>query len=431
MVRKISDSNTAVRRRPLRLCSPAIARLGEHWPRRAIVLLALALALSSCGGGGSHGTTAHSSTSTSNAAATKTTVAEPPAPPVSEPNAVVARVGDQVITKAMFAHQLAIATRDEGPGSVTPVPPAFSQCIARLKAASTASTASGPKPTAAELKSACHEEYLVLETRALDRLIVDDWTEGGAAELNVAVSESTITGLIEKYVHEHPPGALVKLLAERKRTLADLATQEKVQLLGEGIRKLITLKTSDITHAQVVSYYDHHKASFGVPERRVLEIARTSTREEALKVKREIASGESFASAVSKIHLQQPIYSTNGLVPAYASGMYAEPPLNNAIFAAKPNVLSGPVKIYLGYYVFEVKGILPAQQKTLAQSEAAIRSQLPGERYEQALVAFIKRWRVIWTAKTSCEPGYVVPKCKQFKPSAELPQPIEDPYTLD
>jgi parvulin-like peptidyl-prolyl isomerase len=356
-------------------------------------------------------------------------VAQAPTVPVSEPNAVVVKVGNQAITKAAYAHALAIATRQEGPGTVTPVPPDFTACIAHLKASAPASTASGPRPSVADLKTECSEQFKSIQTRALDRLIVDDWTVGGAAELGVSVSEASVRKLVEGYEHEKSASALQARLALQDRTVADLEVEERVQLLGEGIRQVLGKRTSHITQAQVVAYYDQHKASFGTPERRVLEIARAATEKEALKVKREIASGRSFASVVRKLPLGQPIYSTNGLVPEYSSDMYEEPPLNNAIFAVKPHVLSGPVKIYLGYYIFEVKRIIPATQKTLAQSAAAIRAQLPSELYNQALVSFIKHWRATWTARTDCQPGYVVAKCKQYKaPVGALP---EDAYSLD
>ena len=149
-----------------------------------------------------------------------------------------------------------------------------------------------------------------------------------------------------------------------------------------------------------------------------------------MKAKREIASGKSFATVAKKIPLQQPIFSKDGAVLNYEPGMYREEPLDHAIFAAKPNVLSGPVAINLGYYVFEVKRTYPAQQKTLAQSEAAIKAELPQSLYLQALTSFITKWRERWTAQTDCQPGYVVPKCSQYKLPAGSSPEAEDPYTF-
>ncbi len=129
--------------------------------------------------------------------------------------------------------------------------------------------------------------------------------------------------------------------------------------------------------------------------------------------------------------MSHPVVGGEGLVLGYEPGLYREPPLDHAIFVAKPNVLSGPVGISLGYYVFEVKRTYPPHQKTLAQAQATIRQQLPDKAYKQALVAFIKGWRVRWKAKTDCQAGYVVVKCRQFKASGAAQLEKEDPYTLN
>ena len=87
--------------------------------------------------------------------------------------------------------------------------------------------------------------------------------------------------------------------------------------------------------------------------------------------------------------------------------------------------------ISLGYYVFEVKRTYPSYQKTLAQSQAEIRRRLPSEMYKKALVAFIGTWRLRWRARTDCEAGYVVTKCRQFKAAGVAQPEKEDPYTFN
>jgi hypothetical protein len=86
----------------------------------------------------------------------------------------------------------------------------------------------------------------------------------------------------------------------------------------------------------------------------------------------------------------------------------------------------GPVHISLGFYVFEVTKRIAATQKPLGQVRAMILEQLPNERYDQALLAFLKHWRAIWTARTNCTPQYIVPKCRQYQAPV-----TEDPYTFD
>jgi foldase protein PrsA len=381
-------------------------------------LLVAAFALSACGNASHHDATHTEPAVTSSAYST------------TEPNAVVAQVGGHAITKAMFTHALAAELKSEGPGA--PVPPDFAACIKHLQATSASSRSSRSKSSPAMLKSNCQQQYLTLQRHALEPLISQQWVIGGAAEAGIHVSDGELEQQLKKAVHGQPQAQTERELAMTGRTWADFVRETKVQLLAEGIRRMTTRKTTHITQTQVVRYYNEHKQLFETRKRRDIEIVRAENEAEALKVKREIASGRSFASII-KSHpaVSQPVYSKDGSVPHYEPLLYRQAPLNNAIFAAKPNVLSGPVKITLGYYVFEVKRTYPSRQKALAQVQAHITQELPKLLYKQAFAAFVREWRARWRAKTDCQPSYVVMKCKQFAASGATPPEKEDPYTLD
>ncbi len=382
---------------------------------RGVALFAAVLGLGACGGSSKDAPPPASNEALSSAAVV--------AAHVSEPNAVVVRVAGHAITKAMYAHELFRAERlSEGPNPVALVPPDFDACVSRLKAANTVHGAS-----AADLKAVCAERYETVKARALDRLIVYRWVLGAAAEVGVSVDRKALEQEMRKAEHEPSPAALKKVLATTGRTKADLERQFEAQQLEEAIRAKLTSETAHVSEAQVAAYYRANRSRFGTPEGRDLLIARVGKLAEAEKIKREIAAGASFPDVVKKLPLQQPIYSNDALVVDYQSGMYHEPPLNDAIFAARPGVLSGPVRINLGYYVFEVTKIIPPVQKSLAQVRATIRGELPAERYQQALVGFLKRWRARWTARTDCSRGYVVQKCRQYGSPTEQ----EDLYTFD
>ena len=346
-------------------------------------------------------------------------------------SAVVAKVGPYTITKAMFAHAYYIEGREADPASAIPQPPAFTGCIAHLRSVDARSASSGASaPSTATLRKECRSDYQGLETQALDELIIDDWVAGGAVEKHVSVSNQQVQQLLKQQEGKEP-AKFVKALATEGRTLADYTETLRVQLLGEGIRQAIREQALDVTPAEVASYYETHRNQFGVPARRDLRIARLGSEAEALKLKREIAYGKSFAAVVKKLPLQRPIYSTDGLVMGYQSGMYSEPLLNDAIFAAKPHVLSRPIHINLGFYIFEVTRTYLAKPESLAQATPAIRKALPGGRYDTSLESFVAAWRTRWTARTSCSAGYVVYKCSQYKPAPGSPPPAADPFTLN
>jgi parvulin-like peptidyl-prolyl isomerase len=394
--------------RPVRCRGAEAGGVCVRWGFWAAVLSVVVLALGGCGGSGNAAATAGAGSA---------------GDPVSEPDAVVARVGTQVITKAVFAHALAGVEKFEGLVGDAPVPPDFTACVRHVEATSTA--AAGARPGRAALRVECQGQYQGLMTRALDRLISDQWVIGGAAEAGVSVSAAELRAYLKREQNGRSQAQVARQLALYGRTLADAAVSSRVQLLSEGIRHLFAARTEHLSSAQVAGYYDAHRSEFGTPPRRAVEIARTASRAEALRVKREIASGRSFASVVKGLPVEQPIFSKDGFIPEYEPNLYREPPLNDAIFAARPGVLSGPVGIYLGYYIFEVKRTFAAVQEPLSAAQATIRAKLPNELYKRAFSAFVAGWRARWKAKTFCSPGFVTAKC------AGAPGIAEDPFTLN
>jgi foldase protein PrsA len=408
MARKLSHPTTAAHRARRHVASVVPDRA-----RACACLLSATFALSACGGG------AHSGSSAST---------QPD--PSSEPNAIVATVAGHAITKAAYAHWFR-AEEGEGANVVAPVPPDFSACVKRLRQIAAQSGASGEKMSAAALKDECRQQYQKLQTLALERLIDAQWVIGGAAEEGVGVSERELEQELKKAEGKESQAQVERQLARSGRTMADVMLQVKVQALGEAIRHALAKRTAHPTQAQVARFYEENKSAYGLPKRRDLEIAHAESESEAQAIKREIAAGKTFASVVVKRRLSQPIYAGNGSLMSYEPGLYSQRPLDHAIFAAKPNVLSGPVRIELGYYVFVVRRVYPPVQKPLAQVAASIRRELPNVLYHRALATFVKEWRKRWTARTDCRPGYVVAKCRQFTPSpTALEREQEDPFTL-
>ena len=59
--------------------------------------------------------------------------------------------------------------------------------------------------------------------------------------------------------------------------------------------------------------------------------------------------------------------------------------------------------------------MLPSNQQSLAQSEAAIAAQLGSQGSQKALTKFVEEFRKKWMGRTECREGYVVPDCKESK----------------
>jgi hypothetical protein len=337
---------------------------------------------------------------------------------------VIARVGDHVLTGAMLAHLISTGIANEAaPIRVALVPPSFSACVAKARQANAVVSSTGARNT-------CQASYEEDRREAITRWISGEWVIHGAEEVGVAPSDRSVH---ENYVQEIREeyksfSEFEKYLAETGATEADLLRQIRVARSGEHIREKFKSIGGHVTQADVRDYYEAHRAHYTIPQRRDLEILRFKTKPEAQKAKREIVAGRTFASIAKSSTLAQPIHSKDGFVRGLVPGYYSEPPIDRAIFNAEPDRLGGPVKIVLGWYLFEVKQIHHGRRKGFNEVKSSIRQMLPKLRFDQTLTSFTSRWRAKWREKTDCTENYVVQKCKQFKSApGALP---EDPYTL-
>ncbi len=391
------------------------------------VAVLVTLVLSACGGKGVDNAKAPSTHQATPSPSTTTATLSRDVQ-VSDPGHVVARVGQYEITKGRFERAL-LALLQAEPASSRPTPPAFSGCIATLKAAPPEGYVSRPEPpTIAELKRECAKKYQAIRQMALDQLISRYWVIGGAHELGVAVGAREVKREVNNFKSHLSAKNYRNFLQNMGRNAEDQAFKDESELDSEAIRRALNARIGTTTPARIAAYYASHKRLYLVPQKRDIEIVREKTEAAALAAKRRLAAGMSVKEVLKGNPLPQPIFSKDGILRGYRWKTFAQPPLNDAIMTAKIGRLEGPVKIGLGYYVFRVTKAHRGRQKPLAEVFTTIQKQLPEELKQKALVAYIAAWRQRWRAKTDCSPGYVVYKCRQMKTPKTTP--AEDPYTL-
>jgi foldase protein PrsA len=340
------------------------------------------------------------------------------------PSNAVVQVNGNPITKATFAHWMAVAAASTAGGgkAVIPEPPDYKQCIAHLQA--TTPTVKGqPAPTQAQLKTQCEQEYKALQTEVLGFLISSAWVLGEAESLGVKVSDKEVHKRFEEVVKQQFPKTadFEKFLATSGQTVSDLLLRVKLNLISQKVQQKIIKKNTNITRADIARYYKENPQRFGQPEKRNLKVILTKTEEAATKAKKEIESGKSWATVAKSTSIDPATKDKGGVLVGVVKGQ-VEKSLDSAVFAAKPNVVQGPIKTVFGYYIFEVTSITPGNQLTLAQAEASIRQQLTASHQQAALTSFIKQFKQKWLAKTECVASYggvplaqAVQNCKEYK----------------
>jgi parvulin-like peptidyl-prolyl isomerase len=337
------------------------------------------------------------------------------------PGNAVVQVGGTPITKAAFDHWLSVAASSSAGATtaakpVAPDPPSYTACIAHLQATAPKPVKGQTAPTPAALKSQCEQQYKTLQQEVLGFLISSEWVIGEGSSLGVKVSDKEVKTQFEKIkTQQFPkPADFQKFLATSGQSVSDLLLRVKLNLLSSKIQQKIAKGKGTVTKAEIAKYYKENPTRFGTPEKRNVEIILTKAEAAAKSAKKEIESGKSFASIAKKVSIDPTSKANGGLLPGVIKGQ-EEKSLDAAIFSAKPNVLSGPVKTPFGYYLFEVKSSTPGSQQTLAQAESSIKQQLTATQQQTALSKFVKEFKKKWTGKTDCRAGYVVKDCKQFK----------------
>ena len=261
-----------------------------------------------------------------------------------------------------------------------------------------------------------------LRQQVLGFLISSQWVIGEAADEGLKVSKQEIEQRFKAKKSASFPGGEAEFhefLKATGQTTSDIMLEARAELASSKIRGTLTSKEPKITQAQIARYYSQNKQRFAIPERRELEITNRKSKVEADKLKREVESGKSFASVSGRESTKRPRHEA----PGY------DATLERAVYAARPNVLTGPVKLRVDYYLFEVKQIIPGREQTLPEVQGSIEKQLATEQQRRTLAGFIKAWRTKWTARTDCHPGFVVQKCRQHNASKTTPP--EDPLTLE
>ncbi len=354
-------------------------------------------------------------------------------------NAVVS-VNGNAITNTAFNHWMAVAANanagataagQTAPKAVVPDPPTYKACIAHLEATAPKPAKGQPKPTAATLKTQCEQEYTSLKQTTLAFLISGNWVLGEAGEQGVKVTDSEVKKQFNQIKNQQFPkeADFQKFLASTGYTVSDLLLRVKLNLLGSKIQKKVSKDAGKKpTQKEISAYYEQHKSQYGQPERRNILIILTKTQAQAEAAKKEIESGKSFAGVAKKSSIDPVSKAAGGSLPGVVKGQ-EEKALDAAVFGAKVNVLGGPIKTPFGYYIYEVKKTLPANQQPLKQVQSSIQQQIAAQKQQKALSEFVKNFRKKWTSRTDCRSQYLVQDCKGYKapktsalPSTPTPQ---------
>jgi foldase protein PrsA len=339
----------------------------------------------------------------------------------SVPGNAVARVGGDSITKTQFNHWMqvaAISSQGAVPGqkktaAAVPQPPDFAACVANKQKTAPKPAKGQPKPTVAQFKAQCKQEYEGLRDQVLQFLISAQWIQGEASDQGVKVSDADVNKQFQQTKKQSFPKEkdYQKFLKDSGMSQDDILFRVRLDTLSNKLREKVTKGKDKVTDAQIAAYYNKNKQRFAQPERRDLRIVLTKTKDKADQARAAIQSGQAFKAVAKKFSIDQASKSQGGVLLAVAK-VQQEKALDTAVFKAKKGQLVGPVKTQFGYYVFKVQKITPASQQSLKQAKETIKQLLASQNQQKALDTFVKDFRKKWKDKTNCRSGFVTQECK-------------------
>ena len=346
------------------------------------------------------------------------------------PQGAVARIDDETIQKSSFDHWLKVAagqTAAQAGGQAAAPNPAddFAGCVRARRKAAPKPPEGQTAPTDEELRRQCQREYDGLRDQVLEFLIAANWVPGEAADQGVRVSDQELKRAIDQVREQSFPkqADFERYLRQSGLTMEDVRFQTRVEQLQTKLVDKITKGQDRVTDPQVRRYYEQNKARFGQPARRDIQVVLTRTPERAEAAKRALDGGASFGAVVRRFSQDTTTKSAGGRIPGVVRGQQLEGALDRAVFAAKPNEVTGPVKTQFGYYLFRVTKVTPAQQQSLEEATPAIRQLLQQQAQQRAVQTFVERYRDKWSEQTNCAEPYIVASCgnapKELKERAE------------
>jgi parvulin-like peptidyl-prolyl isomerase len=423
-------------------------RLNAPW-RLTLVAIALCSALSACGGGSSSpgqpaATGRAGGSAGGQSAAGRSPAARAHHSATAIPKAVardaakqasklsptlVATVGGEPITKAQFAAAYA-AQIAAMPGG-RPDPPTYTRCVAMLKSQFAAlrkraarllagsplaagHTKGAPKiqiPSDPALRKQCAQRGQAARQGAMTQLTQEAWTQQEAKATHVTVSGMEVSAALARQRKAFPSAAAYAQFLKRSgASQAQLRERMRLQLLNQRLAARRMGPPVKVTDADVARYFEQHRAQFGVPERRDIEVILAKTQATAQLAKRAVQNGMAWRAAAAKWSIDPITKASGGELLGVVKGSQ-DAALNAVAFRARPGATAGPVKGARGWYVVRVTKVEAATKPQLGAYPARIRvllaQQVRAQRTARAMQGYERRRR----AATVCRPGYVVPLC--------------------
>jgi hypothetical protein len=240
-------------------------------------------------------------------------------------------------------------------------------------------------------------------------LIAFEWLRHEAAREGLPISRQAVEEAVAERTQGQAGDEFRQRLAATGQDLPGFKLELEAEMALEAIRARLARRIAQFTEADVRAFYRSNPTLFGrVPESRVVDIVEHLPSSAAARaLVRRVGVGPRF----TRLAYHKEIV----LSPGVLNGPATKKALDYAIFAARPGVVSQPMRFGDAWAVFVVRKVFPARApKPLAKVHAKAVAALLAYRKRTMTDAFEAAYRKRWRVRTSCSSDDSVSGCRDY-----------------
>jgi parvulin-like peptidyl-prolyl isomerase len=258
-----------------------------------------------------------------------------------------------------------------------------------------------------EFPKAGSPEYRALQDRALTVLVQRAQLAQKAEELDITITQKQIEDGLKQIKQQYFAGSDQKYRQELKKqgiTDAEVRDDVKARLISEAIADRVTSGVK-VTEPQLRAYYKKNLSRFTQPETREVRHILAKNKATADRLYRQLQGGADFATLAEKFS-QDPGSKAQGGKLTITRGQTV-PEFDAAAFKLKTGELSRPVKTQFGWHIiYAEKATTPKKVRPFATVKEVIRQQLVSDQRNDKLNAWYEGVKKEFASKTTYAKGF-------------------------
>lgn len=280
-------------------------------------------------------------------------------------------------------------------------------------------------PQVAEQLQADPKATASIQATILTQLVISELLEQWAADLDIEATDQEVAderdALIEQMGGQE---AFDTAVEQSGLSEEDVNLQIRQQVLQKEISAKVG-EDSEVSDADIKAFYEENReARYG--EKATARHILVDSQEKAKQLMQQLRKGADFAKLAEKESTDTGSGAQGGELPEFGRGQMV-PQFEEAVFAAKPGELVGPVKTEFGFHIIEVLDIKSGQE--LAEVEEEIRGELSQSQGGEALQAELQKRTQEAEVTVNPRFGTWNPDTGQVEPTEPLGDSSENPVS--